>query len=149
MTNKQVCASCLNFSVDKIVKSEDKLKPTWLKDTDYVREFVKSVTTFKNRVPDNIDASLRLELGKNREKILWELILQIHLNVIDACKHGKFQNNGIATVKNGTALIKLSYPSLQSSKTLRPNLFHFKTFPLCIVFTRTCGTSIIHLNNSM
>ena len=49
MANKQVCASCLNFSVDKIVKSQDKLKPTWLKDTDYVREFVKSVTTFKNR----------------------------------------------------------------------------------------------------
>ena len=68
MANKQVCASCLNFSVDKIVKSQDKLKPTWLKDTDYVREFVKSVTTFKNRTPDNIDTSLKLKVGKNKTK---------------------------------------------------------------------------------
>ena len=81
MANKQVCASCLNFSVDKIVKSQDKLKPTWLKDTDYVREFVKSVTTFKNRTPDNIDTSLKLKDQVCIVKMLVKVSLDINLSI--------------------------------------------------------------------
>ena len=144
MANKQVCASCLNFSVDKIVKSQDKLKPTWLKDTDYVREFVKSVTTFKNRTPDNIDTSLKLKVGKRHEgkKILYwgTNPSKSHLNVIDARKaYGKFSNNGIATIdKNGMVSIKLSCPQIyRVQKTLRhkPSSF-FKHFHFVLSDTK-------------
>ena len=39
---KGTCASCLDFDVDKVVKSKEKLKPTWLQKTDFVREFIHS-----------------------------------------------------------------------------------------------------------
>lgn len=118
MSDKQVCASCLNFSVDKIVKSNEELKPTWLQETDFVRKFIESVTTFKNKTPNTFDTSIRLNLGKKHvgKKILYwgTNSSKSYINVIDAHKaYGKFQNNGIATVgKNGTALIKLNCPQV-------------------------------------
>ena len=42
MSEKGVCASCLDFNMDKVVKSKNSLKPTWLKDNDYVEAFIKN-----------------------------------------------------------------------------------------------------------
>ena len=36
---KQICASCLDFSIDKVVKSKEDKKPTWLLKTDHVKNF--------------------------------------------------------------------------------------------------------------
>ena len=47
MDSKGVCASCITFSVDKIVKSLVTMKPTWLDKIDYVEEFIEKVTDFK------------------------------------------------------------------------------------------------------
>ena len=37
---KGTCASCLDFNVDKVVKSKESLKPTWLQEYDFVSNFV-------------------------------------------------------------------------------------------------------------
>ena len=136
MTSNQVCASCLTFSVDKIVKSTEELKPTWLQETDHVKEFIKNTTDFRNRLPSNIDTSLKINVGKihsGKKLLFWGTKKsRSDLKIKDALKaYGSFENNGIVTVnKHGDVVIKLSCPQIYTvQKTFRhkPDAFfrHF------------------------
>ena len=68
-----VCASCLSFSIDKIVKSQPTMKPTWLDKIDYVEEFIEKVTDFKIRKQKNYDTFLDLEIKNcaNKKILYW------------------------------------------------------------------------------
>ena len=69
---KGVCASCLDFDVEKVVKSKESLKPEWLEEKDFVREFINNHSmTLKN--PDFSNVEMKLELGEklSNKKILY------------------------------------------------------------------------------
>ena len=63
MSNKGTCASCLEFDVDKVVKSKESLKPTWLLKHDYVRNFIDE-HSFKLKTPSKFNVEMKLELGQ-------------------------------------------------------------------------------------
>ena len=74
-----VCASCLSFSIDKIVKSQPTMKPTWLDKIDYVEEFIEKVTDFKIRKQKNYDTFLDLEIKNCANKKDSVLLLNLNL----------------------------------------------------------------------
>ena len=62
------CASCLNFSIDKVVKSMDYMKPKWLENTDYVENFIHKTSNFSLTIEiinvNELSPPFSLELGQ-------------------------------------------------------------------------------------
>ena len=118
MSNKEICASCLNFGINEVVKSVEKRKPTWLKNVDYVRDFINKNTSFSNRVPTTYDNTLKLDLGKKHagKKVLYwgTNSTSTYLTIHDAKKaYGRFENSGIQKVnQNGIVTIKIECPQI-------------------------------------
>ena len=61
MSEKGVCASCLYFNIDKVVKSKNSLKPTWLKENDYVESFIKN-HDLNLKTPSKYDVEIKFVL---------------------------------------------------------------------------------------
>jgi len=119
---KGTCASCLDFDVDKLVKSNDKIKPTWLQKTDFVREFIHS-QSLKLRSPSNHDVIMKLNLHPSHagKKILyWATTEKSEKSplIVDARKaYHNFENSGVASVtSNGDVTVKIACPQLYSVK---------------------------------
>ena len=53
---------CLDFNIDKVVKSKNSLKPTWLKDNDYVEAFIKN-HDLNLKTPSKYDVEIKVDLG--------------------------------------------------------------------------------------
>lgn len=127
MSNNQVCASCLDFSIDKIVKSKEDIKPSWLIETDHVSNFIDNSTDFRNRSPSNPDVVLRINVGKKHvgKKILYwaaDKKSNKNLKIEDALKaYNKFKNSGVASVyKNGMVTMKFRCPQVyRAQKTIK------------------------------
>ena len=118
-----ICASCLDFDVSDIVKSDKKLKPKWLSEHDYVLEFIsENSLKLPNRIPTNCNVSTTVKLGKQHigKKILyWAADEQKHnIPIINDAKiaYNNFSNSGIAVVKrNGEATLKLRCPRIYTT----------------------------------
>ena len=69
----EICASCLTFDMNKIVKSKQHLTPKWLNETNYVRDFIGNNKIFKNRYPKKFNVKMKLNVGKEHfgKKILY------------------------------------------------------------------------------
>ena len=127
MSKKQICASCLDFSIDKVVKSTEDKKPTWLLKTDHVRNFITNTTDFRNKIPNKYDVILKLNIGHQHagKKILYwaaDKKSNKNLKIEDAFKaYNNFKNNGITSVsKNGDVVIKFCCPQVyRAQKTLK------------------------------
>lgn len=122
MSKQQVCASCLDFSLDKVLKSREEMKPKWLLETDYVREFIHNNNNFRNCTPENSNVKLELDLGVKsigRKILYWAANEKTKHNpsVSDAKKaYGKFNNSGISTVnKNGKVIFKFKCPQVYNT----------------------------------
>ena len=114
-----LCASCLQFSMDKILKSKDKLKPSWLTRHDYVRDFISKQTSFSIKKPNKYDTVMELHLGKQNanKKILYWGADPKSLNSISVKNakdaYNKFHNNGIAKAdSNGNVCVHFLCPQL-------------------------------------
>ncbi len=123
MANNQICASCLDFSIDKVVKSKEDRKPTWLHKTDFVRQFINNTTDFRNRTPHNYDVVLKLHLGKRhagKKMLYWAADKKKNSNfkIEDARKaYNNFENSGITSIdKNGDVTIKFCCPQVYRTK---------------------------------
>ena len=69
---KPVCASCPTFDVTKIIKSEEQLKPGWLEETDYVRDFIsKQSTTIRHRKNRENNIKIKLHKRYSGRKVLY------------------------------------------------------------------------------
>ena len=119
--SKGTCASCLDFDVDKVVKSKEKLTPTWLQKTDFVREFIDS-QNLKLRTPDhNVIMKLKLNPSHGGKKILyWASSEKTDKSplILDARKaYHHFENSGVAMVSpNGNVTVKIACPQLYKAK---------------------------------
>ena len=116
-----VCASCLSFSIDKIVKSQPTMKPTWLDKIDYVEEFIEKVTDFKIRKQKNYDTFLDLEIKNcsNKKILYWGAESKPFYDVFtkDAkTAYGDFKNYGIAKCDDkGKFRVYFKFPQVYST----------------------------------
>ena len=115
----EICASCLDFDINKIVKSNDYLAPKWLDEKDHVRDFISKNNRFNNRHPQSFNVKMRLNVGKQHwgKKILYWATTEkkagnLHIN--DArTAYGTFTHSGIATIqKSGEVLLKVACPQI-------------------------------------
>ena len=118
MTNKGVCASCLDFNIDKIVKSKESLKPTWLEENDFVKMFIDN-HDFKLKSPTKYDVELKITLPSSfsGKKILYWAADPALTNsplIKDAkTAYNKFKNSGVVKVNtNNTAIIRINCPQV-------------------------------------
>ena len=119
---KGVCASCLDFDIEKVVKSKESLKPDWLKETDYVREFINN-HSMSLKKPDFSNVEMNLELGEklcNRKILYWAADEKNDKSPIitDAkTAYNKFENSGVTkTNDKGSVKIKLACPQIYKAK---------------------------------
>jgi rhodanese-related sulfurtransferase len=119
--SKGVCASCITFSIDNIVKSQQTLKPTWLHKFDYVEEFIKKQTDFKLKKPTSYDAVAILEMKKmaNKRILYWAANPSRQSNILinDAkTAYGNFENFGVAQCdENGKVRVYFKFPQIYST----------------------------------
>lgn len=123
MANNQICASCLDFSIDKVVKSKEDRKPTWLHKTDFVRQFINNTTDLRNRTPEKYDVVLKLNIDKRhagKKMLYWAADKKRNSNfkIEDARKaYNNFENSGITTIdRNGHVTIKFCCPQVYRAK---------------------------------
>ena len=122
---KGTCASCLEFDVNKIVKSKETLKPEWLQKNDYVRDFIeKQNMTLHNPHYSNVEMKLQLGSKYAGKKILYWAATEKKSKsplILDAKKaYHHFENNGVVKVSaSGSVVLKFACPQLY--KTARKN----------------------------
>ena len=83
MNNKSNCASCLVFNMNKVIKSNKNMKPTWLSEKDYVSEFINF-----NEHPDKAFSQWFLAYPKNHP------FMKYTLDKVDNILGNKFKNKG-------------------------------------------------------
>ena len=119
MSKKNICASCQNFNVNKILKSSAKKKPEWLSKFDYVDNFIHKVKTFKQVSINKPDFNTFIQLkpsNSSRLVLYWAAIPKNYhkdyyfINNAKEAYHN-FENYGISTINSeGQVNIKLNYP---------------------------------------
>ena len=127
------CASCYDFSIDKVIKSSPELRPVWLEKNDYVSMFVNNYKSFQVKTQKNYNVYLKLSIGKQYKG---HVILYWAANpdttnspVVSKAKqaYGNFENRGVTQVNNdGFAIFKFLCPQLY--KTQRNHREKFRTF---------------------
>ena len=107
MTKLESCASCLDFSIDKVIKVQSSKIPSWLLKHDYVKEFVMKAPN-QLKKPSKYDTKVELDLGKQyagKKVLYWGALPKTTSDptISDAKKaYSNFQNNGVAKIdKNG------------------------------------------------
>ena len=115
----EICASCLNFEMNKIVKSKDSLAPKWLSAKDHVRNFIDNNLSFTSKRPQKYNVVMKITIGKQHagKKVLYWATKEKNgsfLHVNDAkSAYGNFSNSGIVGInKNGESLLKISCPQI-------------------------------------
>ena len=74
MNKKSNCASCLVFNMNKVIKSNKNMKPTWLSEKDYVSEFINKQQNTNIRRPDPYDTEMEFHLEdkfRNKKLLYW------------------------------------------------------------------------------
>ena len=122
MSSKGSCASCLHFDVDKIVKSKESLKPTWLSKHDYTRNFIEGHSLTLQR-PTTFNVEMKMELGKRfagKKLLYWAANGKKSKSLVieDARKaYGRFENSGVVkTTSDGKVVLRFDCPQLYKAK---------------------------------
>ena len=122
MSNKGTCASCLDFDADKVVKSKESLKPTWLSKYDYVRNFIDNHNlNLKKPTKYNVEMKLELGQGFSGKKILYWAANEKSSKspIVEEAKkaYGKFENSGVVKVTvSGNIVLRFDCPQLYKAK---------------------------------
>jgi len=132
MTKLESCASCLDFSIDKVIKVQSSKIPSWLLKHDYVKEFVMKAPN-QLKKPSKYDTKVELDLGKQyagKKVLYWGALPKTTSDptISDAKKaYSNFQNNGVAKIdKNGKVTFFFMCP--QVYKTVAKGEKNHKTY---------------------
>lgn len=109
-----MCASCKGLSLDKIIKTDGKKVSTWLKNNNYILNFVKKtpLTLFRQK-NTNYNISLKIPKTHHNAKILFFASKPSTSTLIQSSKkaYGDFSNYGVSSVNsNSTVNIYLNCP---------------------------------------
>ena len=117
----QTCASCTDFDINGVVKSNKSLDPTWLHNINYVEKFIDSVNNFTISHPKKYDTIVKVNVGKalaNRKLLYWASSKKKSYTplITDAkTAYNRFENHGIALVnENGDVTFKIECPQIYS-----------------------------------
>ena len=130
---KGVCASCVTFDINHVVKSDDSLKPSWLQTHDYVESFIHKQNNFKIRQPKNSNTKVDLHLKQaaNKKILYWAAKPKKHNNIIiNEAKeaYANFSNHGVAKCDaQGNATVSICFPQIYSTipkHHKNPQTFH-------------------------
>lgn len=120
-SHSKLCASCQagTVSLQTTVDTDIESLPRWLRETDYVTEFITSYNCFRQNHPKNANATIRVQLDPSlagRSVLFWGTKHSVGLKVPDAkSAYGSFHNSGVSYVKSdGSVVIKLACPSVYS-----------------------------------
>lgn len=124
----EICASCLDFDVSKVVKSKHSMTPKWLSETNYVQQFIERNQHFSNYYPASFNVKTTVQVGKQHEgkKILYWATKEKKDNnpIINDARtaYGNFSNSGIARVnKNGDVVLKFQCPQVYRTTAMGKN----------------------------
>lgn len=114
----KLCVACESVNIDKIVKTNKFIVSSWLKDTDYIANFIKN-TPVKKHVQKHTNINVKVDLGKiNANKyILYFAALPSNFKTIRPSKlaYGNFKNKGVTKLnKHGKAILKIKCPQCYS-----------------------------------
>tara|TARA_B110000285_G_scaffold231445_1_gene300188 strand:- start:29 stop:892 length:864 start_codon:yes stop_codon:yes gene_type:complete len=119
---EQSCATCIGFSIDKVVKSQSNMKPSWLANDNRVTRFITN-NGFKQRKPSNIDVKLNVNIGtglKGRKVLYWATKRKETMSpmILDSNKaYHNFENSGVTSIsRDGTIMFSFECPQLYSTK---------------------------------
>lgn len=119
---KGVCASCLDFNIDKFVMSKEALKPTWLLEHDYVNEFINN-HDLKISSQKKYDINLKVGLGSkfaNKKVLYWASDSKdTHSPLVSDAKkaYGNFENSGVTKANDtGNVSFKINCPQIYRAK---------------------------------
>lgn len=112
-----ICASCTSFSLDSPTKSSAQKKPQWLRDHDFVVEFIRNQTSFATRTPPHCDQTVDIDLGKkgaNRKILYWAATSSSSVLVKDAKQaYDRFENHGVVKLnKEGCGKLPMQCPQI-------------------------------------
>ena len=122
MSSKGSCASCLHFDVDKIVKSKESLKPTWLSKHDHTRNFIEG-HSLTLQIPKTFNVEMKMELGKRfagKKLLYWAANGKKSKSLVieDTRKaYGRFENSGVVkAASDGKVVLRFECPQLYKAK---------------------------------
>ena len=107
------CASCYDFSIDKVIKVQSSKIPSWLLKHDYVKEFVMKAPN-QLKKPSKYDTKVELDLGKQyagKKVLYWGALPKTTSDptISDAKKaYSNFQNNGVAKIDNKMNVVSIA-----------------------------------------
>lgn len=118
MSSKPVCASCIHFSIDKIIRSTERKKPTWLHEIDYVREFISTQQRFTPYTPAYADMKVSVSLPAKyagRAVLFWGSKKPRNALKPQNARtaYGHFKNSGVAIVnQDGQVELQVRCPQV-------------------------------------
>ena len=116
---KNICASCVGVDVTKIIKTDNEKLPLWLKNKNYVDNFIQDskIKLYKQK---KTNMKLKLDLGKtkiNKYVLYWAAESSHQVLIKDAKQaYNNFKNYGVAKVdKNGHVVLHFNCPQPYST----------------------------------
>ena len=122
----KICVACEGVSIDKIVKTNNNIVSSWLKETDYIRNFIEK-TPIRKVCQSHVNLEVPINLGKqNAHKyILFFAATPGRFNKIKSSKlaYGDFRNYGVNQLDaNGKTKLKFKCPQCYSDDDGRDKL---------------------------
>jgi len=116
---KNICASCVGVNVNKIIKTDNSKKPKWLKNIDYVTEFISKIPV-KSYKQKKTDTKLTVNLSEsrcNKYVLYWGAGASSDIKIKDAkTAYSNFSNYGVTKVdKYGKAVFYFKCPQAYST----------------------------------
>ena len=101
MSKERNCATCKNFSIEKVVKNNTSKTPSWLKKHNFVEEFINA-TPVKLIKPKtfNLKVSIKVDIAHKNKYVLYWAALPSNSLIIKSAKsaYGDFSNYGVVKV---------------------------------------------------
>lgn len=120
----KLCASCEptsnHMAFQTTVDTDDTKLPRWLRKCNYVQQFIRNYTCFRQNHPPHADSRFTIPVSPElagRSILFWGAHEQNGLNIPGAREaYGDFSNSGVSYVKDdGSVTIALKCPSIYSA----------------------------------
>ena len=120
--HSRICASCKSGTVtlQSTFDTDDTKLPRWLRECDYVKNFVESYQSFRQNHPSHSTAQVSVQLSPEfagRSVLFWATKPSPGMLSIKDAKsaYGNFSNSGVSYVKSdGSVVFKLGCPQVYS-----------------------------------
>lgn len=129
-----MCASCRKGTIafQTTIDTDETKLPLWLRECDYVQNFIDSHSSFRQKHPNGASSAIQLQLSsqlEGRSILFWAAKHRVGIKVPSAKEaYGDFRNSGVSYVKpDGSVVLKCMCPSVYKAKPWHAH--SYKTYP--------------------